>query len=130
MNVAQMMIPKVSTVFMHENNTVRQGLELCKRHRYTTVPVLDDKACYIGCVTEGDLLRHVMEIGTTDLRAHESYKIGSIIRRDFYPALRMDANREEIIAALIDQNFVPIVDDRGALCGIITRRSLIERLAK
>jgi len=130
MNVAQMMTPKVSTVFMRENNTVRQGMELCKRHRYTTVPVLDENERYIGCVTEGDLLRHIMEVGSVDLRAHEEYTIGSIIRREFYPALRIDATREEIIAALIDQNFVPIVDDRGALCGIITRRSLIERLAK
>ena len=32
--------------------------------------------------------------------------------------------------ATLNQNFVPIVDGRGALCGILTRRSMIEYLAK
>ena len=29
----------------------------------------------------------------------------------------------------MQQNFVPIVDDRGCFCGIVTRRSVIAALA-
>ncbi len=43
MNIAKIMIPKVSTVFLHENNTIRQGVEQFMRHGYTAIPVLNEK---------------------------------------------------------------------------------------
>ena len=38
MNIAQIMIPKVCTVFLHEHNTVRQGLEVMTRNGYSAIP--------------------------------------------------------------------------------------------
>ncbi len=45
------MIPKISTVFLHEKDTIRQGLERFMVHGYTAVPVLNDQEQYIerGC---------------------------------------------------------------------------------
>lgn len=43
MNIAKIMIPKVSTVFLHEKDTVRQGLECFMVHGYTAVPMLNDQ---------------------------------------------------------------------------------------
>ena len=54
MNIAKIMIPKISTVFLHEKDTIRQGLERFMVHGYTAVPVLNDQEQYIGSVTEGD----------------------------------------------------------------------------
>ena len=130
MNIAKWMIPKVLTALLREDNTVRQGLEVFKKHGYTAVPVLDEAGHYIGCVTEGDFLRHLLYTGTTDLKAHERCNIGSIIRRDFCPALGIDAEDEVVMEAMMNQNFVPIVDDRGTLCGILTRKKYMEYLSE
>lgn len=129
MNLVKIMIPKVSTIFLHEQNTVRQGLEIMKRHGYTAIPVLDERDMYIGSVTEGDFLRHVLAVGSTDLKTHEQYRIGDILRRDFCPALSIEADEALVTSAILNQNFVPIVDDRKMLCGIITRRSVIAYLS-
>lgn len=129
MNIAKIMIPKISTVFLHENDTVRQGLERFKVHGYTAIPVLNDQEQYVGSVNEGDFLRHLLSVQTTDLKAQEQYKIGGIVRRDFCPALQIDADRSQVIEAALNQNFVPIVDGRGILCGILTRKNLITYLA-
>ena len=40
MNIAKIMIPKISTVFLYEKDTIRQGLERFMVHGYTAVPVL------------------------------------------------------------------------------------------
>lgn len=56
MNIAAIMIPKVLTVFLHETDTIRQGLERFTVHGYTAVPVLNEQEQYIGSVTEGDFL--------------------------------------------------------------------------
>lgn len=129
MNIAKLMIPKVYTAFLHENDTIRQGLECFTIHGYTAIPVLNEREQYIGSVTEGDFLRHVLATGTTELKAQEQYRIKSIVRRDFCPALPIDADGAEVVAATLDQNFVPIVDGRGTLCGILTRKSVIKYLS-
>ncbi len=77
MNIAKIMIPKVSTVFLHESDTVRQGLERFTLYGYTAVPVLNDQEQYIGSVTEGDFLRHLLAVHTTDWKEQEHHSIGS-----------------------------------------------------
>ena len=91
---------------------------------------IDEAGGYVGSVSEGDFLRHVMAVGTTELRAHEQYRIASLVRRDFCPPLSIEAEDATVIEAIMNQNFVPIVDDRGALCGILTRRAVIGYLAR
>lgn len=130
MNIARIMIPKVSTVFLHEKDTVRQGLERFMVHGYTAIPVLNEREQYIGSVTEGDCLRHLLAVHTTDLKVQEQYRIANILRRDFCPPLSIDAECGEVVSAALNQNFVPIVDGRGILCGIITRKILIAHLAE
>ena len=130
MNIAAIMIPKISTVFFHENDTIRQGMERFMIHGYTAVPVLNDQEQYIGSVTEGDFLRHLLSIQTTSLYILEQSRIESIVRRDFCPALSIDALLEQVISAALNQNFIPIVDSRNTLCGILTRRIVIKYLAE
>lgn len=130
MNIAKIMIPKISTAYLSETNTVRQGLEKFIRYGYTAVPVLNENGIYVGTVTEGDFLRHIMNLQSTEMRDHESYTISDIIRKDFCPSLMIEAEQTEVINAVMNQNFVPIVDGRGAFCGIITRKGVIGTLAK
>lgn len=127
-NIVKMMIPKVSIVLLHVNDTVRQGLEVMRYHGYTAIPVVDDKEGYIGSVTEGDFLRHILTTGKSDLKSHEQYRIGEIFRKDFCKPLPIYAPLNELVLVSFEQNFIPIVDDRNSFCGIVTRRSLIEAL--
>lgn len=129
MNIAKIMIPKVMTVFLYEDQTVRQGLELMAGHGYTAVPVLDGQDRYVGSVSEGDFLRCLLSADTTDRKRLENYYIRDILRKDFCPALSVNGPEEAAVAACLNQNFVPIVDDRNALCGILTRRGLIAYLS-
>ena len=81
-------------------------------------------------MTERDFLRHLLVCQTTDLKVQEGYRLGSIVRRDFFPALQIDADSEQVVTSMLNQNFVPIVDGRNALCGILIRKRLIEFLAQ
>ncbi len=87
MNLAKLMIPKCSTACLQENSSVRQGLEIMRRHGYTAIPVLNEKGLYMGSVTEGDFLRHIMRVGSTDLKDHERYLVKDIFRPDFFVRL-------------------------------------------
>lgn len=130
MNLAKIMIPKVSTVFLKQSDTVRQGWEIMHRNGYTAIPVVGNEGQYIGSVSEGDFLKFVMAAGTTDAKNMESHRVEELVRKDFCPPLQIDANRESVISSILNQNFVPIVDGRNLLCGILTRRGVIAYLAQ
>lgn len=130
MNLAKIMIPKVSTVFLCESQTVRQGWEIMNRNGYTAIPVLDSDGRYTGSVSEGDFLRFVMAAGTTDTYVMEKHRVSELVRKDFCQPLEIQAGSEQVIDSILNQNFVPIVDSRNALCGILTRRGVIQYLAQ
>ena len=129
MNIPKILTPKAMTAYIGADDTVRQGLEVMRRHGYTAIPVLGEHGEYIGCITEGDFLRHILSTGSTSMKAQERYRIGELVRRDFCPPLGIAADDDEVIDAVLQQNFVPIVDDRGCFCGIVTRKSVIAALA-
>ena len=129
MNIPKILTPKAMTAYLNDNDTVRQGLEVMKRYGYTAIPVLNDHGEYIGCITEGDFLWHILSTGSTSMKSQERYRISELVRRDFCPPLGIAADDDEVIDAVMQQNFVPIVDDRGCFCGIVTRRSVIGALA-
>ena len=129
MNVLMLLSPKVNTAYLEDDFTVRQGLEKLRVHGFTAIPVLDNEGHYVGTVSEGDFLRHMINTGSTDKRFHEKFRVSEILRKDFCPAIRIDSERETVIEAMMKQNFLPVVDDRNMLCGILTRSALIAELA-
>ena len=130
MNIAKIMIPKALTVFLNEKQTVRQGWEIMTRNGYTAIPVLDAEQHDIGTVSEGDFLRHILDTGSLDKIDMENHTVRELVRRDFCPPISIDAEETEVVRAALNQNFVPIVDSRNTLCGILTRRGVIAYLAE
>lgn len=130
MNIARFLIPKVNSVYLTENQTVRQGLEKLLRNRYSALPVLKENGEFFGCISEGDFLRHIMECESVSLRDHEKYKIAEIMRCNFCPPLPITASVEDVVSQSQQQNFVPIVDDRNIFIGIVTRKDVIRYLAE
>lgn len=64
MNVAFFLTPKSETVWVRPNGTVADALERMRPHRYGAVPMLDDDGRYVGTLTEGDILRHLLGSGS------------------------------------------------------------------
>ncbi len=123
-NIVKIMIPKVYTAYLNYNDTIQTGLEVFAECGYTALPVVKDNGEYAGCVTEGDFLRYILSAGSFDA------KIKTIIRGGFIKALKILTDEKQVLEALLDQNFVPIVDDRNCLCGIITRRSFMKYITE
>ena len=69
MNIPKILTPKAMTAYIGADDTVRQGLEVMRHHGYTAIPVLGEHGEYIGCITEGDFLWHILATGTTSLNS-------------------------------------------------------------
>ena len=62
----------------------------------------------------------------TDLKGTENIPIMAIPRRATYKPVSVNAAMEDLLDRAINQNFVPVVDDKGSFIGIITRKAIIK----
>ncbi len=127
--VASLLTLKATVATLNENSTIRQGLEKMRFHGYSAIPVLSDDGDYIGTLTEGDLLWHLIDDENNSLHDQEKGQIRDIIRKSFNPAATIDTPLKEVLLKVMDQNFVPVVDDRHKFVGIITRKTIIKYYA-
>ena len=125
MNVAFFLIPKSQSEFIENDDTFRQGLEKMRYHGYTAIPVLDKAGMYVGTLTEGDFLWHIIDIGGASMEECEDLHIADILKPDRNPPVKITARVEELMERLLTQNFLPVTDDSGAFIGIVTRQKVI-----
>lgn len=126
MNIMYFLTPKIQVTCLRDDLTLRQALEKMDSCTYTALPMLDAEGHYIGTITEGDILRYIKKAGFPGLREIEKTPLVDIpARRAVIPA-RASASMEELFTTSLEQNFVPVVDDRGVFIGIITRRSIMK----
>lgn len=97
-----------------------------KKHRYTSVPVIKEDGTYVGSVSEGDFLWTFLDCENREEQLKKP--ISSIIRKDYINACSVNTSSEELFNLLLDQNYVPIVDDRNVFIGIVTRKTILSSL--
>lgn len=125
MNIVMLLKPKDSIAYIYDNNTLRQGLEKMRAHSYTAVPVINSNGKYVGTVSEGDFLWHMLDNRNEGIRGQEKYHIKDIIRKDFNPAVKISVTMDEVLNSAMNQNFIPVTDDYGSFIGIVTRKDII-----
>ena len=79
----------------------------------------------MGTITEGDLLWYVKEDWDLNIREAENVRIMNIKRKRKTAAVSVNANMEDLIEKAMNQNFVPVVDDKEIFIGIVKRKDII-----
>ena len=113
---------KSEVTYLNADMTVNDALPIMKESGYTAVPVINNDGSYAGTITDGDFLWHITENGSMDA------KIKSLIRKEYSIPANINTEIEEIFSCSLDQNFVPIVDDRYIFIGIVTRKMILHYL--
>ena len=130
-NVLSLITPKANLVYLTDDMTIRQALEKMRVHRFTAIPIINSvDGTYVGSVSEGDMLYNLVKEESVSIKELENKKITKIIRPQFMPAKKVDMTMEELVNAITIQNYVPVVDDRGILMGIVTRRNVMKYLVE
>ena len=131
MNILFFLTPKSETAYVFDTDTLRQALEKMENHRYSAIPIIGKAdGQYVGTLTEGDLLWYIKEQGNLSLRKAEDISIMSIDRNRDNEPVDVDVNMEDLLNKAMNQNFVPVIDDRRRFIGLITRKDLIQYLCK
>ena len=60
MNIASFLLPKSEVAYLHDDMTLRQGLEKLRRSGFSAIPVIDVEDRYVGVVSVGDFLWNIL----------------------------------------------------------------------
>ena len=129
-NILFFLTPKVMCAFVYDDYTVRQALEKMEASGYAALPILNKRGEYRGTLTEGDLLWALKNMCYMDMRQAEARRIMEITRRKDNVPVKVTANMHDLVQRASAQNFVPVVDDKAAFIGIITRSAIIKYCAQ
>ena len=138
MNIASFLIPRSMVTYLYDDFSLRQGLEKMRYHKHTAVPVVTRENRYVGTLSEGDFLWSVVdymkasesEHKCVDFRDFETILLKDILQADKNPPVRINTKTMELVERAVNQNFIPVIDDRDSFIGIVTRKAIITRLSK
>lgn len=126
MNLLFFLTPKASCVYLEDTNTVRQALERMEHSGYTALPILREDGTYCGTLGEGDLLWAMKNLCDMDIKNAENRSIMDITHRRDNQPVSVTTRVEDLFSVAVEQNFVPVVDDRMSFIGIVTRRAILQ----
>ena len=125
-NILFFMTPKAMCHHLYDDFTIRQALEKMETVGFAALPILNRRGEYRGSLTEGDLLWALKNLCNMDMRKAESHRIMEIQRRKDNIPVRVNTSMHELVERAINQNFVPVVDDKDAFIGIVTHSNIVK----
>ena len=125
-NILFFLTPKAMCAYVYDDYTIRQALEKMESAGYAALPILNRRGEYRGSLTEGDLLWALKNMCYMDMRQAEARRIMEISRRKDNIPVRVTTDMQSLVQRASTQNFVPVVDDKDAFIGIITRSAIVK----
>lgn len=88
-NVFFFLQTKNKVKYLYDNISVKEGLALMKKHKYTAMPIINKEGYYIGTISEGDFLWYLLDHPDLHMSDLEQMEINTLIRNDFTPAVQI-----------------------------------------
>ena len=125
-NILFFLTPKAMCHHVYDDFTIRQALEKMETVGFAALPILNRRGEYRGTVTEGDLLWALKNLCYMDMRQAEARRIMEIERRRDNIPVHVTTSMHELVERATSQNFVPVVDDKDAFIGLVTRSAIVK----
>ncbi len=107
-----------------DDMTIEEALKVLINHRSTGLPVVDKKGKMKGVISEYDILRQI----SGAKKADASVFLAKIKYSTKVDSVQDDTPLSKIVSEFIESKFrrLPVLDKKGNLVGIITRRDLMK----
>lgn len=122
-----LMIPADNCVTVHAENTLQHALMLLTTVGYSEIPVVDKRQRLLGLINMPKIMAGVKTELDYDWSLLNERKVKELIQEKPRTVQRA-CELEEILNALIEDNFVCVVGERQSFEGIITRKEILKRV--
>lgn len=126
MNILFFLTPKSEVEFAYSDDTISHAMELLEKSTYTAIPVINRTGQYKGTASEGDILWTVKNKYDFNEESFANVRLSKIAKMHQYKPVKIDANLKNMISRLMNQNFVPVIDDDEVFIGIVKRKDVLQ----
>ncbi|HHV42036.1 MAG TPA: CBS domain-containing protein [Clostridiaceae bacterium] len=126
-NPSELMLEASSVATVGINNTLLHALMVLSSVGYSSIPVLDNKGHLRGILS--------LALIINGIKNTENYDWDQLAERQVYeimdtkpPQILPDAELEDILHLLVENNYLCCTDNNGVFKGIITRKSMFKRI--
>lgn len=121
MNIASLLIPKSEIIYFYNTMAVRQGLYILKKSKYSIIPVLTKDGVYVDSISDRDFLWCILNDEVYTYSSQEKMYIHEVLsnKEGIINPMKIDESMDEVLPVIVDQDYVPIVDDRNLFVGIV-----------
>lgn len=118
------LVPAKDLAIVVGTHNMDHVLLLMMSNGYSRIPVIDKEKRYLGTVSISDIMNYQSEneltddaLGKTDVALAVS---------DIIETISPNASLTEIMHKLVDNSFLPVLDEETQFLGIVTRRSILK----
>ncbi len=116
---------RVATV--RTENNLLHALTLLSSLGYSSVPVLDVEGRLKGQITLAGIISGIKAIPTYDWDSLQTKTVSEVM--DSNPGrVHENAELEDVLHLLVNNNYVSVVDKKGIFLGIVTRKGILRRV--
>jgi CBS domain-containing protein len=116
-------IMSTQLITIRDGDTIEEALKVLVNQGVTGLPVVDGKGKMVGVISEYDIIRQLS--GHKQIKPSTFREKAEFSKKPF--GLPESTLLKDIVKHFLDSRFrrIPIVDKKGKLTGIITRRDLM-----
>ena len=116
--------PAENLAVLIDTHNADHAILLLSQMTYTRVPVVTDEKEFVGTIGLRDILAYQMEQGLSQESMADT-DIVHMTKKDV-AVVAPDYTLTDVLHKLVDESFLPVVDEDGIFQGIITRKSILK----
>ena len=147
MQIKDVMTTRVITV--STDDSVEKCAKLLQKNDISGLPVVDEAGKVVGMITEGDLIRRASRVEAPgyleilggliylgspnkfveELQRAMALEVGKMMSRDVV-SIKPDESLEKAATLMVKKNInrLPVIDEKGNLVGLVSRRDIMKHL--
>lgn len=124
-NRKHFMIPGDMVASVSADNSLRHAFLLLTKVRYAKIPVLDNDDHFLGLLSLAMITEPMLGLDDVSLAPLDQLCVKDVMQTDVV-TVADPYDVENILHLLIDNPFLPVVQDDGVFTGIVTRREVMK----
>lgn len=119
-------IPATRIAFVEDDNPLYHAFLILTKVKYSKIPVLDRKSRVVGLLSLAMITDKMMTTDNITLEPLNQLKVRDVMQTEFDKINFAQTTLETQLHLLVDNAFLPVIDDYGVFQGLLTRREWIK----
>ena len=116
--------PAENLAVLIDTHNADHAILLLSQMTYSRVPVVTDQKKFVGTISLTDILSYQMQHEIPDEEFMPTDLVHMVKKDDL--TVGPDFTLTEVLHKLVDESFLPVVDQENTFQGIITRKSILK----